>query len=378
MLKKKILITFLLVFVSNFTLLITDALAIHPVDVFGPKTFIRTTGAPNVFQESFDIPTLLGTFTLKVESSKVSSASIKLNGTDIFTPKDFNQNISFLTKQVTPVLGSNTLNIQLASQPTSSLKITITFLSPVKVTVTSELPEVIVKNSVKFNAVVSGTNDQRVVWSVIEEGTTSAGFGTIDSTGLYTAPDAVPYPPSVTIQAQSIANSYEMGTAAVTVKNPTVTGIISPQGGTVTLEGYASVTFPAGAFATNRYVTVSATASPKTQEDFNATAEGPRLPYEIRINSGYSEPTTSFEVLLNVPDSFIASIPSDYEIHVFAQYHEPLDAPELYDHFGRFSSTFDSTTKILRATLPQYVFTNLRHVEATYETIVIVGAIPAL
>lgn len=159
---------------------------------------------------------------------------------------------------------------------------------------------------------------------------------------------------------------------------PSVTGIIPPEGGTVTLEGCASVTFPAGAFTAGQNVTVSATSFPETQEDFNVTAEGPRLPYEIRINSGYIASTTSFDVILNVPDSFIASIPSGYEIYVFAQMHEPLSAPEIYDHFHRFSSTFDSTTKILRVTLPQNAFTNLRHVEDTYEAILIVGAIPAL
>jgi len=154
---------------------------------------------------------------------------------------------------------------------------------------------------------------------------------------------------------------------------PSAAGTISPQGGTVTLEGYATVTFPAGAFATSQNVTVSATSSPETQEDFNVTAEGPRLPYEIRINSGYVAPTTSFDVILNVPDSFIVSIPSGYEIQVFVQIHEQLSAPEIYDHFHRFSSVFDSTAKILRTTLPKKAFTNLRQIEDTYEAIVIVG-----
>ena len=155
---------------------------------------------------------------------------------------------------------------------------------------------------------------------------------------------------------------------------PIATGTISPQGGTVTLEGYASVTFPAGAFAASQNVTVSATSLPETEEDFNVTAEGPRLPYEIRINSGYVAPTASFDVLLNVPDSFIASLPSNYEIHAYAQIHEPPDAPELYDHFSDdFVSTFDSVTKTVHATLSDDAFTDLRHLDSTYEAIIIVG-----
>jgi len=217
--KSKLIGFSFLLCVLSFVLLTQTALAIHPVDVFGPKTFVRTTGAPNVFQESFNLPTLLGAFTMRVESNKVSSASIKLNDNEIFSPKDFNQTVSLLTKQVTPVLGSNTLNIQLASQPSSYLRITITFLSPVSVKVTSENPEVAVKKSIQFNVNVSGTTDQRVVWSVIEEGAASAGFGTIDSTGLYTAPDYAPEIPFVTIQAQSVANPYEVGTAVVMVRD---------------------------------------------------------------------------------------------------------------------------------------------------------------
>ena len=362
--------------VLSLLLLTQNALATHPVDVFGPKTFFRTTGAPNIFQENFSLPTLLGTFTMKVENNKVSSASIKLNGTDIFSPKDFNQNVNLLTKQITPVLGGNTLNIRLASQPASSLKITITFLSPVKVTVTSEKPEVTVKKSVKFNAVVSGTSDQRVVWSVIEEGAASAGFGRIDSTGLYTAPDSVPALSSVTIQAQSVANPYEVGTATVTVRNPTVTGTISPQGGTVTLEGYASVNFPAGTFPYSQYVTVSMTASSETQNVFNLTAnlssDGPRLPYEIRINSGLVAPSTSFEVILHVPDTFLALISSNDKIKVFAQIFQE-GGEELLDNFVIFPSTFDPTIKTVRVTLPKEAFTNWRTIDETYEAILIVG-----
>src|SRR3972149_5947078 len=47
---------------------------------------------------------------------------------------------------------------------------------------------------------------------------------------------------------------------------PSEKGIIRPEGGTVNLEGYASVTFPAGAFAESENVTVVVTASPATPD----------------------------------------------------------------------------------------------------------------
>ncbi|MBI5875523.1 MAG: hypothetical protein HZB81_06745 [Deltaproteobacteria bacterium] len=153
-------------------------------------------------------------------------------------------------------------------------------------------------------------------------------------------------------------------------------GIISPQGGTVTLEGYASVIFPAGAFLNNNSVTVSATSFPETQENYNVSGSifkaGPRLPYEIRINSGYVAPSTSFDVVLNVPDSFITTLPSGTKLRVFVQIFQE-GGEEALDHFEIFPSTFDSIAKTISATLPDDVFTNLRHIEDTYEAIVIVG-----
>jgi len=215
---KLIAYSFLLCALS-LLLLTQNALATHPVDVFGPKAFVRTTGAPNTFQESFSLPTLLGKFTLTVDCNKVSSASIKLNGADVFTPNNFNENVKHLTKEVSPKLGQNTFNIQIAGNPGSSLRLTLTFLSPVKVTVTPEKADVTVKKNLQFNANVSGTNDQRVTRSVIAEGAASAGFGSIDSTGLYTAPDYAPMPPFVTIQATSVANPFETGTATIIVRD---------------------------------------------------------------------------------------------------------------------------------------------------------------
>lgn len=65
----------------------------------------------------------------------------------------------------------------------------------------------------------------------------------------------------------------------------TVTCNIPPGGGTCDLPGFASVTFPPGAFVTPAAfvpVTVSVTAFPETDEEFGETGGDLRLPYEIR------------------------------------------------------------------------------------------------
>jgi len=160
-------------------------------------------------------------------------------------------------------------------------------------------------------------------------------------------------------------------------ERPSVKVIVSPRGGIVTLKGFASVIFPPGAFLSNTPVTVSATSSPKTAKEFSETAEGPRVPYEIRINSSSVAPLTSFDVILDVPESFITSLPPDTpQIEIFAQMYDEGDE-EILDLFHGFPSTFDPLTNKVSTTLPNRAFTNRRGAERGYGVIVIVEAIPS-
>jgi len=76
----------------------------------------------------------------------------------------------------------------------------------------------------------------------------------------------------------------------MSLEKRTVAATIPPIGEAVDLEGYASVIFPAGTFDATQDVTISVTASPLIQDVFEAHAAGPRLPYEIRINTGGKAP----------------------------------------------------------------------------------------
>lgn len=149
-----------------------------------------------------------------------------------------------------------------------------------------------------------------------------------------------------------------------------VTGTISPEGSTINLDGFISVTFKAAAFADPHDVTVYTTSSPTTRNAFEADAQGPHLPYEVRINSGNKAPSNDVEIFVNVPDSFIAS---DYEMHVFAQIHEMPDAPKDNDRFYLFNSAFSMETRMLQTTLPRYAFSNRYGKDGTYEAIITVG-----
>ena len=69
----------------------------------------------------------------------------------------------------------------------------------------------------QFSATVSNTSQTAVTWQVNGITGGNATVGTIDSTGLYTAPAAIPNPPSVTVTAVLQANNAFTGNAIATI-----------------------------------------------------------------------------------------------------------------------------------------------------------------
>ena len=93
------------------------------VTVFGPKRYDRTKGSPNNYDDSFDLPNCVNNpYTLKIvngDSSgnkRISSGTVKVNGTLIVDQSEFNQNVGYIEKQIT-LAESNTLQIRLTSTP---------------------------------------------------------------------------------------------------------------------------------------------------------------------------------------------------------------------------------------------------------------------
>src|ERR1041384_7144164 len=89
--------------------------------VFGPKTFTRVPGKPEVFQESFTLSSLAGTFRLIVQNGdangkrRIMSGEITLNGSRILGNSDFNSETGQIEKVINPsVLGTaNVLTVRL-------------------------------------------------------------------------------------------------------------------------------------------------------------------------------------------------------------------------------------------------------------------------
>ncbi len=103
----------------------------NTLTMFGPRRFDRTTGPPNQYLEQFSLPPgVTSPYTLHIQngepngSNRVSGAIVKLNGKEILTQSDLNQNVASLDRTVS-LINLNTLEVRLTSNPGSYLIIGI-------------------------------------------------------------------------------------------------------------------------------------------------------------------------------------------------------------------------------------------------------------
>ena len=100
---------------------------------------------------------------------------------------------------------------------TGAATVTVTAAPVITVTVSPSAPSVQVNGTQQFTATVTGTANTAVTWQVNNVAGGNATVGTINASGLYTAPSAVPNPAAVTVKAISSADNTKTGTATVTV-----------------------------------------------------------------------------------------------------------------------------------------------------------------
>jgi RHS repeat-associated protein len=121
------------------------------IPVFGPNEYERTTGAPNVYTDTFTAAPGEGMLIVRNGAldgknritDTISSASIFLNGEQILGPDDFNQQVYLLEAPVN-LAESNSISIELASSPGSYLTIEITLeVDPPTVSISAD-PETII------------------------------------------------------------------------------------------------------------------------------------------------------------------------------------------------------------------------------------------
>jgi len=92
--------------------------------------------------------------------------------------------------------------------------------SPITVNVSPATVTIAPGASQQFQATVLNTSNQSVSWLINGKAVPDPGTGSVDPTGLYTAP-AIPQVPGVyLVSAVSAANGASVGTAVVTVRDP--------------------------------------------------------------------------------------------------------------------------------------------------------------
>jgi RHS repeat-associated protein len=108
------------------------AQVVETFNVFGPRRFDRTSGAPTTVTDTFALPADAGApFKVQLQNGaadgagRVSSATVKLNGADVFKQSDFSQQTASLTRNVT-LAASNTIEVKLTSAAGSHVTVVIT------------------------------------------------------------------------------------------------------------------------------------------------------------------------------------------------------------------------------------------------------------
>jgi RHS repeat-associated protein len=97
------------------------------------------------------------------------------------------------------------------SSAAASVSLTVTNL-PISVSITPPSATLFGGQTQQFTASVVNSSNQTVVWTIIP-----AGVGTIDATGLYTAPVTISVQQTVTITATSLADTTQSASAAVSL-----------------------------------------------------------------------------------------------------------------------------------------------------------------
>jgi len=116
----KFLMATFLIFVS---LVLANTVWCDEVIVFGPKTYTRYNGKPQVITDTFSASQQIGDFHLLIKNgengnNRVSSAIVRINGLQILGPSDFSQQVDSINKPIN-LTGTNKLQVDLRSTPGS-------------------------------------------------------------------------------------------------------------------------------------------------------------------------------------------------------------------------------------------------------------------
>ncbi len=114
-----------------------------------------------------------------------------------------------------------------ASKNSSSL---VTITSDISVTVSPATAPVELGASHAFTATVNsaGNPNRAVTWTLSGSGCAGAACGTVDTAGMYTAPQILPEPPGISLTAVSVADPSRSGAATINVTSTFSLAVAGP------------------------------------------------------------------------------------------------------------------------------------------------------
>jgi RHS repeat-associated protein len=216
----------------------------------GPVTVSQTETVQAIAYETgiTSSPVTSATYTIPVEVSVSPATSTLYAGqTQQFTATVTNNSNTAVTWSLSPssvgsinasglytapvtISTQQTLTITATSQASSSATATatITLYPPIAVSSSPTAVSLYAGQTQQFSATVANTSNTGVTWSI-----SPSGVGSINSSGLYTAPTTVSTQQTVTVTATSQASSSATSTATVTLYPP-IAVTVAPTTATIT------------------------------------------------------------------------------------------------------------------------------------------------
>lgn len=134
-----------------------------------------------------------------------------------------------------PSSGKVTVVATSAASSSASGSASVTIVSGSGLSISPAFPQVKPQGQIQFSA--SGTGSGIVVWGVTGSGCSGITCGSINSSGVYTAPTTPPSPDTVTITVTSLTNPGVTGSTVVTISSTNVNVSVSPSSVSVGIGG---------------------------------------------------------------------------------------------------------------------------------------------
>ena len=183
-----------------FLCLLFTIVGVYGASIFGPVSYYRTTGAPNVYDTTFAAFDTTVLCTLVVTNGdadgegRLSAASIEFNGEEIVKERDFSESVETITR-VLQLASENSLHLRLRSGPRDFL--TINVHRPCDAFVDLAV-DTVIDGEASFTATAGGWGDIAYSWDFDGDG--EYDTTTAENTVCYTYEEADTYWASVRVE----------------------------------------------------------------------------------------------------------------------------------------------------------------------------------